>query len=323
LPLRQIIVARTADEMLALRGRWEYLHARCSSTVFQSFKWNWIAAKSFTDREPPYVVFAETNSGMALLPLCINLDRRTLSCLGDVLFDYRDVLAIGDDTALLAAWDAVSRLGLPFSSGGVQASSHARWAGFHLNPFYRTPLVKDAEISAECFAATHPRSASRLRRLERMGVVFAEHSPASPALVRWLYEQKAIQPPEAGENVFSDPRRIEFINAVAENDPHYEEAFTFEMAGNCIAALVALREHRCRRFYTIWFDQQWARYSPGISLIYEVTRRSLAQGLNCDYMTGEQDYKMRLATSVEPLYWIEASAEELRMLPERRSVVAA
>jgi CelD/BcsL family acetyltransferase involved in cellulose biosynthesis len=323
MPLRQIVVAHTADEVLALRSRWEYLQARCPSTVFQSFKWNWIAAKSFADREPPYVVFADTSNGMALLPLCINPERRILSCLGDVLFDYRDVLAIGDDTALLAAWDTVSRLGLPFSSGGLPASSHARWAGFHLNPFYRTPLVKTSEISADRFTATHTRCASRLRRLERMGVMFAEHSPASPALMCWIYQQKAAQPPDAGDNVFSDPRRIEFMSAVAANDPHNEEVFTFEMAGKCIAALVALREHRSRRFYTIWFDRQWARYSPGITLIYEVTRHSLAEGLNCDYMTGEQDYKMRLATSVEPLFWIEASAEELRMLPERRSTIAA
>lgn len=321
--MRQIIVAHTADEMLALRSRWEYLQARCPSTIFQSFKWNWIAAKSFADREPPYVVFAETSSGMALLPLCINLERRKLSCLGDVLFDYRDVLAIGEDTALLAAWDTVARLGVPFSSGGLEASFHAKWAGFHLNPFYRAPQVKCSEISADRFAVTHTRSASRLRRLERMGVVFAEHTPASPAVTRWIYEQKAAQPPEAGENVFSDARRIEFMNAVASNEPHDVEAFTFEIAGKCIAALVTLREHRCRRFYTIWFDLQWAKHSPGISLIYEVTRRSLDQGLNCDYMTGEQDYKMRLATFVEPLYWIEASAEELRMLPERRSAVAA
>jgi CelD/BcsL family acetyltransferase involved in cellulose biosynthesis len=320
--LRHIVVARTADEILALRSRWEYLHARCPASIFQSFKWNWMAARFFADREAPYVVFAETNSGMALLSLCINLERKTLSCLGDSLFDYRDVLAVGDDSALLAAWDTTNRMELPFSTGGLPGSSHGRWAGFHLNPFYRTPLVRPAEISADCFATTHARCASRVRRLERMGAVFSEHSPASPDLMRWIYQQKAVQPPEAGENVFSDSRRIEFMSAVVANGPHGEEVFTFEMAGKCIAALVALREHRYRRFYTIWFDEQWARYSPGISLIYEVTRRSLAEGLNCDYMTGEQDYKMRFATSVEPLYWVEASAEELRTLSQRRAVAA-
>jgi CelD/BcsL family acetyltransferase involved in cellulose biosynthesis len=320
--LRRIVLARTAAEILALRSRWEYLQARCPRTIFQSFKWNWLAAQFF-DHEEPHAIFCETGNGMAILPLCINPARRVLAGLGDVLFDYRDVLSIGDDEALLAAWEQASRIELPFSAGGLQASSHKRWAGFHLNPFYRTPIVKAVEISADCFAERHSRSVSRLRRLERMGLIVREHIPASPTMLRWVYQQKAIQPPEAAENVFTDPRRIEFMATVGENDPHSEEVFALEMAGKCIAALVTLREHRCRRFYTIWFDQQWARHSPGISLIYEVTRRSLAEGLTCDYMTGEQDYKMRFATSVEPLYWIEASAEELRTLGERREVLAA
>ena len=213
------MVARTAADILCLRSRWEYLQARCSRTIFQSFKWNWLAAQLF-DHEEPHVIVCETENGMSILPLCINLWRKSLSCLGDVLFDYRDTLSIGDEEALHAAWEEASRIKLPFSTGGLQSSSHKRWTGFHLNSFYRAPMVKAAEISAESFAERHSRSASRLRRLERMGVALREHIPASPSLLRWVYQQKAIQPPEAGENVFADPRRIEFMAAVAEHDPH-------------------------------------------------------------------------------------------------------
>ena len=319
----RIVLAHTADEILALRSRWEFLQARCHPTVFQSFKWNWIAANAFADRESPYVIFAETCNGMALLPLCINQGVRSLSCMGDVVFDYRDVLIAGDDDALVAAWETAGRLGLPFSSGGLQASSRKAWAGFQLNPFYRTPVVKVSEISADDFSANHPRCASRLRRLERIGVALRKYSPAPVSLVRWIYEQKAVQPPETGENVFADPRRVGFMTAMVTTQPHLEELFTLEAGERCIAALVTLREHRWRRFYTIWFDEQWAKYSPGISLIFEVTRRSLADGLSCDYMTGEQDYKMRFATSVEPLFWIEASSEQLGAMAQRRMEIAA
>lgn len=319
----QIVLAHTADEILALRSRWEFLQARCHATVFQSFKWNWIAANAFADRESPYVIFAETSNGMALLPLCINQGKRSLSCLGDVVFDYRNVLTLGEDDALIAAWGEAARLELPFSSGGLQASSRKAWAGFRLNPFYRTPAVKVSEISADGFSGNHPRCALRLRRLERMGAALRQYSPAPVSLVRWLYEQKAMQPPEAGENVFADPRRVEFMSAVVACEPYSEELFTLEAGETCIAALVTLREQRWRRFYTIWFDQRWARFSPGISLIFEVTRRSLADGLNCDYMTGEQEYKMRFATSVEALFWIEASMEQLRDMAQRRVGIAA
>ena len=67
----------------------------------------------------------------------------------------------------------------------------------------------------------------------------------------------------------------------------------------------------CRRFYTGWFAPEYEKHSPALALIYEITRQSLAAGLDCDYMTGEQPYKMRLATSAVPLYKVRASAEEL------------
>ncbi len=46
---------------------------------------------------------------------------------------------------------------------------------------------------------------------------------------------------------------------------------------------------------------------------------SLAAGLDCDYMTGEQPYKMRLATNSVPLYNVRATAEELAALEKRES----
>jgi CelD/BcsL family acetyltransferase involved in cellulose biosynthesis len=69
-----------------------------------------------------------------------------------------------------------------------------------------------------------------------------------------------------------------------------------------VAALVTFQDGKVRRFYTTWFDPQWSRHSPGVALLFEATRLSLAEGLTCDYMTGEQDYKLRLATGAVPLY---------------------
>jgi CelD/BcsL family acetyltransferase involved in cellulose biosynthesis len=60
-----------------------------------------------------------------------------------------------------------------------------------------------------------------------------------------------------------------------------------------------------------------------LSLIYEVTRRSLEDGLDCDYMTGEQPYKRRLATSSVPLYRLRATAAELGALRRAKMIQAA
>jgi len=74
---------------------------------------------------------------------------------------------------------------------------------------------------------------------------------------------------------------------------------------------VTLRDGACRRFYTGWFGTECEKHSPALSLIYEITRQSLAEGLDCDYMTGEQGYKMRLATDLVKLFRVRATAAEL------------
>ncbi|MGC2695718.1 MAG: hypothetical protein WA738_08000, partial [Candidatus Angelobacter sp.] len=55
-------------------------------------------------------------------------------------------------------------------------------------------------------------------------------------------------------------------------------------------------------------------HSPALTLIYEMTQRFLAAGLDCDSMTGEQSYKLRLATSSVQLYKLRVSVEQLAAL---------
>jgi len=93
--------------------------------------------------------------------------------------------------------------------------------------------------------------------------------------------------------------------------PHVFEIFTLENGKQKAAAVVTLRDGACRRFYTGWFAAECEKHSPALSLIYEVTRQSLAEGLDCDYMTGEQGYKMRLATDLVKLFKVRATAAEL------------
>ena len=92
------------------------------------------------------------------------------------------------------------------------------------------------------------------------------------------------------------------------------EIFALEHGSTLAAALVTFRDADWRRFYTIFYDRQWARFSPGVSLLFEIARRSLEQGINVDLMTGEQPYKMRVAQSAQELFNVKATAAELREL---------
>jgi CelD/BcsL family acetyltransferase involved in cellulose biosynthesis len=276
--------------------------------MFQSFSWNLAAACAFRS-EPPYVVAVEGGNGAAILPACVA--EGNISFLGDSLFDYRDLLADSSD-ATAAAWTRLAALRLPLSLTalyGARSQAHWRDMGFVPTPFVTAPGVRVADLNAIDFESRHHRSLRLLRRLNRLGVSFHEHSGRDSALLRAIYQAKAAQVLESGENLFTDPARRDFL--IAAGGLGACDVFTFESAGTLVAALVTFRDGEVRRFYTIYYDRAWAHYSPGVALLFEVTRRTLASGLDCDYMTGEQPHKVRFATSSQPLFRVLADAEEL------------
>ncbi len=46
-------------------------------------------------------------------------------------------------------------------------------------------------------------------------------------------------------------------------------------------------------------------------MIFDVTRESLAEGLDVDFMTGEYPYKNRMATAMVPLYRVATTAVQM------------
>lgn len=319
--MRRTVIAQTHDEIRRLRWFWERLPA---PTMFQSFAWNHAAARVFGDREIPYVVYAESDNGAALIPAAITPADSRLGPMGEKLFDYRDVLVHGDLSVLDSAWARASELDLDFSAGAVRADTHvAAWEGFQHSDFYGAPFVSRRQIDADTFASQHNRLGRWRRRLEREGVTLRCHTGDDINLVREIYRQKGSQPAETGDSLFRDPLRVEFMVQVCGAVGPLCEIFTLESAGTLVASLVTFRDANVRRFYTVQFNPAWARYSPGMVLIYEATRRSLHAGMDCDYMTGEHAYKKRFATSVTPLYWVQANAETLANLGRRKPAVAA
>jgi CelD/BcsL family acetyltransferase involved in cellulose biosynthesis len=128
-------------------------------------------------------------------------------------------------------------------------------------------------------------------------------------VVRRIYECRAQQS-QAG-NLFADPLRVEFMVNVCREAGRACQVFTLEHGSTLAAALVTFLDGNFRRFYTTYYDHAWARYSPGVSLLFEATRRSLEQGLNFDMMTGEQAYKLRIASERQELFQVNATAAQL------------
>jgi CelD/BcsL family acetyltransferase involved in cellulose biosynthesis len=131
-------------------------------------------------------------------------------------------------------------------------------------------------------------------------------------MLRQLYELKAESGCAKQENLFRDESRREFLITAAQSAAPPAELFRLVRGEEWIAALLTFRDGAVRRFYTTWFNPTWRKHSPGVALLYEATRLSLADGLECDYMTGEQPFKLRFATGANLLYRLAVSANQAR-----------
>jgi CelD/BcsL family acetyltransferase involved in cellulose biosynthesis len=317
----KITVCRSAEEMLGVRPLWQALLAAGTYTVFQGFDLNLLAADRFAEREEPFVICAESERGAAIVPAVLRRRDGTVRLLGEELFDYRAFLHAGDDEVLRAALEVLSELGCPMEIVALREIDHDAVAGeFELVPFAAAPGVSCGQISAEGFAAAHTRLARNLRRLERLGFELRSYDGNHPLPLRAIYSAKAEQ---NESSLFHDSERIEFMVSAAGLMPDVFEILTLENDGTMAAAVVTLRDGRWRRFYTGWFAPEYEKHSPALALIYEATRLSLAAGLDCDYMTGEQPYKMRLATNSVPLYRVRATAEKLQAVARARELPVA
>lgn len=306
---------------MPLRPMWEALYADGGYTIFQNFHLSLLAARMFASREQPHIVCAEASYGAAIIPAVLRHADGSLRLLGDELFDYRCFLHQGEPEILRVALSALAERGLPLEIVALrQREAAALPQELPLVPFCAAPAATCIETPVEQFALRHSRLARNLRRLRRLGFALHRYRGDYPGLLRFIYRKKAVQ---SVSSLFHDPLRIEFLIQAAAAMPEVFEIFTLEDEAAIVAATVTLREEHCRRFYTGWFAPRLEKHSPALSLIYEVTRLSLAAGLDCDYMTGEQPYKLRLATSKVQLYRLQASAKELAALGRDEAIQAA
>ena len=318
-------IARSATEMDRLARLWEELLNQQPHSLFQRFSWNRLAAQMFSDRLAPYVVCVESDRGAAIIPAAVNLQDDRIELLGETLFDYRDVLHAGDEEILLQAWRELTVLDKPLRIVAVdEAASHRNWSGWSLTPFATAPQVDRRTIDQSVFRMAHPRLGRQMRRLQKRGVELRIYGGGDSGIVKRVYECKRSHfTAEAIANLFLDAQRCEFMIQAAKLEGSACRIYTLEEGADLVAGLVTFCDGEIRRFYTIYFNPQWAHYSPGQALLYEATALSLAEGVTCDYMTGEYSYKLRLSNSSRQLFRVQVSSRELDEIAARGSVSSA
>jgi CelD/BcsL family acetyltransferase involved in cellulose biosynthesis len=301
---------RSAHELDRVQSRWRWLKAQGDYTVFQGYEVNRRAADWFAGRESPHVIVAESDSGMAIIPAVRR--ERELGLIGETLFDYRDVLSSGDSGALEEGWRELARLGLGLEVTALRGEDcRRRWDGVDPTDFCNAPTTRREDISSEEFVAAHRKAAKASRRLKREGLRLVRRQRELGRLAEWLYRRKA-EWSGASENLFYDRQRQDFMLQLVDYHVIDCTIWSYETAyGDIVAALVSIEDGRLRHFYTIHHDARWERFSPGQVMIFDVTRESLAEGLDVDFMTGEYPYKNRLATAMVPLFRVQATAGQM------------
>ncbi len=307
--LRSAIIENLQD-LQRIRPLWEELEQQREMTMFQSYDWNLNALRVFGQRESPRLVYVESDAGVALVPTVIGRRCGKVHLAGEALFDYRDALVAGDPSVLARAWELIAEWEMPFEVKALRGDQvKDAWSGLEVKFFANAPRLS-ASADADEFVRSRNRLGRFTRRLRRAGVEHRRYPGTNRAMVRHIYEKKAEQ--DASTNLFRDPLRREFMMAIAALPETRCEIFTYESIGELVAALVTFRDGNVRRFYTTYFDERWAKESPGQVLLFEATAESLREGLECDYMTGEYLYKNRFADGLVPLYQVSATAGQLR-----------
>jgi len=235
------------------------------------------------------------------------------------------VLHEGDPEVLRYAWQQLAQLKCPLQVLAVdETASRQLWSDFSPAPFANAPMVDRESVDGNLFRLAHSRLGRQMRRLHKQGVVFGRFAGGDSHVVRHLYECKRTQlGAHDNNNVFLDPLRCDFMVAAAAMEGAACEVYTLEIGVTLVAGLVTFRDGAFRRFYTTYFNREWAHYSPGQALLYEATAQSLTDGLSCDYMTGDYPYKLRLANASRPLLRIDVSAEQLADVGNRAPVATA
>ncbi len=337
----KVEMLRSAHELDRLKARWIWLEqqcqtiqdkatqeatqdqaAQCPITLFQSYELNRRAARWFAAQETPQVVIAESDSGMAIIPAVRR--ERELGLIGETLFDYRDVLSAGDPGVLEAAWQKLARVGLELELTALRGEpARERWASLGPMPFCNAPTARRGDITAREFVAAHHKSAKASRRLAGQGLrlvridslarngSLGQRQSGVRRIGEWIYRGKAEWRGKS-ENLFHSRRRQDFMLFIIRSGILDCTVWSYQSSdGEIAAALVTFRHGRVRHFYTIHHDSRWERFSPGQAMIFDVTRETLTEDLDVDFMTGEYPYKNRLATAMVPLYRVQASARQM------------
>jgi hypothetical protein len=236
-------------------------------------------------------------------PLVVPLALRDgqVGFVGEGLFDYIDLIGGASPRAEREAAEAVSQLAWRSSQcTGVPASTPhgAYWST--LAGGGQAYSAAPVRSSGGDLAREHPR-AERRWAAAQVELARAEEGGERRRCLAWLLDHKARALAASGAVNVLGRREQAWLVAMVEREPGLSELWSLRRKGEMLAAMLCWRSAAVRYAYTISYDARAAALSPGVLALYGVLRHTMNEGRSFNFLTGEQEFKLRFATHREPL----------------------
>jgi CelD/BcsL family acetyltransferase involved in cellulose biosynthesis len=264
-------------------------------SIFQSFAFARQWAMCFASEAEACIGWREQPP--AIVPLARRHDGWSL--IGEGLFDYQDVVGAADGDA--AAWAAEQIGGCMQVTGVPAATPHAAfWRQLGLEPrtFASAPIRAAGDESD--LPRQHPRQQRRWlaagAEMVKLEVAAERHGHLD-----WLLERKAEALAAQGRANVLGGSEARWLHGMVEYEPGVSELWTLRRGGDTLAGLLCWKSAAFRYAYTIAYDARFAALSPGVLALYALLRHTMREGCGFNFLTGEQEFKLRFATGRESL----------------------
>lgn len=328
------VEVHTALDVSPLAAVWAQAAQPRPASCFQSFRF----AHSWTEIYGPQAQLKIFHSPAPAMVLPLVIANHQLAVLGHGLFDYADLIAA--PAAAAAARDQAPEI----------AASALSWPGWRRlevcavpgdSPFLEFWRALAAAIAApgpapgftrysaapRLLAAggkpnrgaaaeldrLHGRAATRLRRAQRAGWLGPVQDLSRRShLLRWMVAQKENRLRLLGQQSVLQGPEAAWLEKLVTGHPETAELWAYCRQEQPWAGFLTFLTPAVRYGYLLAFDPARERESPAIELLYFVLRRTVAEGREFDFLTGEQAYKLRFANAARPLLRLEVQRPAAR-----------
>ncbi|HVF55413.1 MAG TPA: GNAT family N-acetyltransferase [Pyrinomonadaceae bacterium] len=326
---------------------WESLMEKDSTaTFFQTPAWCMAWYRSYADQYDPLVIFLVRGDELVgLVPLASEKHSNRLVFAGDLMCDYRDVVAAPawrrETIAELLRVCAEGTRPVPFRLGPTQPESETislvqalsgdasgvyaierahpcwRWRPLGADSANEAIKKKDVRVHYNYFKRQGAVSVERIESYEGWN-----------AVKEWVYEQHTLRQMQIGRApAFGDARKREFYESFFRDHPSLVRAHVLRVAGNPVA------EH----YWFIWrgtyhwgnssHDVREDRRSPPNVLLALILQQAEADGISCvDFSLGGGEVKERFGNERVDLpsvdIYFSAAAHRARRLRDRAVALA-